>query len=70
MYYLCQAFALRPACARYFALLDRAPRICWDGGAAPREGSFQGALRLEGVSFGFPGRGVALRNVISLELAA
>ena len=35
----------------------------WEGGAAPREGSFQGALRLEGVSFGFPGRGAALRNV-------
>ena len=60
---LAQAFALRPACARYFALLDRSPRMRWEGGAAPREGSFQGALRLEGVSFGFPGRGAALRNV-------
>ena len=42
---LCQAFALRPACARYFALLDRAPRMRWEGGAAPLEGSFHGALR-------------------------
>ena len=41
----------------------------WEGGAAPREGGFRGALRLEGVSFGFPGRGAALRNV-SLTIPA
>ena len=64
-----QAFALRSACARYFALLDRAPSMRWEGGAAPREGGFRGALRLEGVSFGFPGRGAALRNV-SLTIPA
>ena len=40
-----QAFALRSACARYFALLDRAPSMRWEGGAAPREGGFRGALR-------------------------
>jgi ABC-type multidrug transport system fused ATPase/permease subunit len=64
-----QAFALRPACARYFALLDRVPSMRWDGGAVPPEGSFHGALRLEGVSFGFPGRGAALCN-LSLAIPA
>ena len=74
-----EAFALRPLCARHFALLDRAPRLAWDapGGKRPsfpaREG--RGApsplLSLRGVSFGFPGRQgrAALRNV-TLEVPA
>ena len=62
-----EAAALRPACARYFALLDRVPRMRWEGGEQPS--ACRGALDLHQVSFGFPGRGLALRN-LSLAIPA
>ena len=48
-----EMYALRPACARYFELLDRTPAMA-DGGLVPA--SCDGAIELRGASFGFGGR--------------
>ena len=59
---------IRPACSRFFELLDRQPAMAWDGGEVPAARA-TGALRLDEVSVTFPGRTEpALRNV-SLSVA-
>lgn len=61
---------IRPACSRYFELLDRAPRMSWHGGAIPDAPAAGAALELRGASVAFPGRsGRALANV-SLAIKA
>jgi ATP-binding cassette, subfamily B, bacterial len=46
---------------RYFAVLDEAPNLVAPPRAKPAR--FEDALRFEGVSFGYPGRGLLLRGL-------
>ena len=56
---LCTA---RPACTRYFELLDRVPRMEYGSGTIPA--ACAGGIELRNVSFGYPGRSEgALRRV-------
>eukprot|EP00966_Prymnesium_polylepis_P307867 7114716-Prymnesium_polylepis.1 len=59
---------MRPACARYFELLDRAPRMVWDEGATPA--TCRGDLEVKNVSFTFPGRAEGALHGVSLHVPA
>ncbi len=55
------AQAGRAAAGRVLAMLDAAPSVV--SPAAPQAPTFARELRFDGVSFGYPGRGVVLRDV-------
>ena len=59
---------MRPACARYFELLDRAPRMAWGEGSTPSDCA--GVLELRNVSFTFEGRKEGALHGVSLHVPA
>ena len=73
-----EVYTVRPACARYFSLLDRAPTMQWGEAAAAESATAevmaatpcQGAIELQSVSISFPGRQKAALRDVSLSIHA
>ena len=63
-----ELYTIRPACARYFGLLDRQPAMEWHGGRVPQDGSCRGAIELKDVSFAFPSREASALHHVSLTI--
>ena len=59
-----EIYTIRPACGRYFGLLDREPKMPWSTAEGASPDACHGELELVNVSIEFPGRSeAALRNV-------
>ena len=59
---------MRPACARYFELLDRTPQMVWGVGTTPSDCA--GLIELRNVSFTFDGRKEGALHGVSLHVPA
>ncbi|KAL1503163.1 hypothetical protein AB1Y20_011222 [Prymnesium parvum] len=59
---------MRPACARYFELLDRSPAMAWGVGATPDR--CEGALEVRNVSFAYAGRREGALHGVSFRVPA
>ena len=66
-----ELYTIRPACGRFFALLDRPPAMRWDGGGVPALGdACVGAIDIDRVSMAFSGSSGSALNGVSLKVRA